>query len=501
MRYTRVGVLAAVLLVVPATLVVTQSWSALTRAVAAGSFQELFSGTPSRPLPLESSHWEVAYNSAVLESHDGPGAAGQAQHGPNCEAPGETGGVTHAVTEYERTVFLCRDHMMTHVPGGSIVEYDSVYLTPDQLVDLRSGSAIIRFDISTFATSSRDWLSVWVQPWENQEQRILDDDIPTSQGNPRNAIHIEMGGDASFFDGDSGQFHVEVFDGGRNRVAAIEPTGPSWTSVLNPSAQTRSTVEIVLSRNRIKVWMPTLGLVWVDSAIPTVPFSEGVVTFGHHNYGANKDGGRPNTWHWDNITISPSVPFTIIRTDRRVVGFGRPESERTFVFETPAPARSYLRFNAISEGVQVSFDGGPYGPATRTGPLIKAEHPSSYLMEMPEGTTRATFRITPAYGTAGEVQNPTIFARTAPPQVEVVSGDLFLGMGPGRGQVGLLVLAKEANAGQMVADLSAAGCPVEVLAVLEGGRWSIYIDGAPAQVNASFPGALTANTPFFVRCR
>lgn len=501
MRYARLGVLVGVLLVVPATLAVGQSWSALTRAVAAGSFQELFSGTPPRPLPLDSSHWEIAYNSAVLEPHDRPSAAGSAQHGPNCEAPGDSGSVTHTVTSYENTVFLCRDHMMTHVPGGSLVEYDSVYLTPDQLVDLRGGSAVIRFDISTFASSARDWVSVWVQPWETQEQRILDDDIPSSQGNPRNAIHIEMGGDSTFFDGDSGQFHVEVFDGGRNRVAAIEPTGPSWATVLTPSAQTRSTVEIVLSRNHIKVWMPTLGLVWVDSAIPTVPFSEGVVTFGHHNYGADKDGGRPNTWHWDNVTISPSVPFTIVRTDRRVTGYGGPDSARTFVFEAPAPARSYLRFNAIGEGVQVSFDGGPYARATRTGPLIKVEHPSSYLIEVPEGATRATFRITPAFGSVGEVQNPTVFARTVVPQVEIPTGDLFLGAGPGRGQVGLLVLAKGADAPQMVAGLSALGCPVEVLAVLEQGRWRVYIDGAPGQVNASFPGTLSANTPFFVRCR
>ncbi|MCC6238073.1 MAG: hypothetical protein IT299_10950 [Dehalococcoidia bacterium] len=56
------------------------------------------------------------------------------------------------------------------------------------------------------------------------------------------------------------------------------------------------------------------------------------------------------------------------------------------------------------------------------------------------------------------------------------------------------------GAAGLVSALATAGCTAESLAVLEGGVWKIYINGAPAVVNSAFPGTVAATTAFFVRC-
>ncbi len=76
----------------------------------------------------------------------------------------------------------------------------------------------------------------------------------------------------------------------------------------------------------------------------------------------------------------------------------------------------------------------------------------------------------------------------------------FTGTAPGAGSIGLLVTSGEASAASLTAALGTAGCTVQTLAVLQGGEWDIFINGAPAVVNAGFPASLPATTPFFVRC-
>jgi hypothetical protein len=308
---------------------------------------------------------------------------------------------------------------MTHVPGGSMLEYDSLYMTPNQIADFSNGPVTIRFDVSTLQRSDRDWIDVWVQAWDTQEQRILDDDVPSALGNPRNAAHIEMGRGPNW--GTEGQFHFESFDSNRSRVNSVPATGPSWNTVLTPSAQARSTVEIVLSRTHVKIWMPQHNLVWVDKDISPLNFTQGVVSYGHHVYGPEKGRdlstggqGQPNTWHWDNLSISPSIPFTIVKTDHRAASYQQSAAARTFTLAQPAPANSLVRFTAMGRSVKVSFDGGPAVATTRTGPNDASGGGSnSYIAQVPQGTTRMTFTIDPAFDSYGEVQNPTIFARTS----------------------------------------------------------------------------------------
>jgi hypothetical protein len=76
----------------------------------------------------------------------------------------------------------------------------------------------------------------------------------------------------------------------------------------------------------------------------------------------------------------------------------------------------------------------------------------------------------------------------------------FTGTAPGDDSIGLLVTSGEATSASLTAALGTAGCTVQTLAVLQGGEWLIFINGAPAVVNAQFPATLAATTPFFVRC-
>ena len=84
----------------------------------------------------------------------------------------------------------------------------------------------------------------------------------------------------------------------------------------------RDTFELDISKNHIRFGMPQYNFWWVDADIPTLDWSQGVVQLGHHSYNPEKDCNYdgtcgPNTWHWDNVSITPAVPFTILRADQR----------------------------------------------------------------------------------------------------------------------------------------------------------------------------------------
>ncbi|MCC6238381.1 MAG: hypothetical protein IT299_12545 [Dehalococcoidia bacterium] len=71
---------------------------------------------------------------------------------------------------------------------------------------------------------------------------------------------------------------------------------------------------------------------------------------------------------------------------------------------------------------------------------------------------------------------------------------------PPAGGAGLLVSGEASSAPGLVTHLRARGCVVASLAVLRGGTWSVYVNGAPAIVNSAFPSLLDASTPFYLRC-
>ena len=114
-----------------------------------------------------------------------------------------------------------------------------------------------------------------------------------------------------------------------------------------------------------------------EVAVPDVGFSQGVVQFGQHSYNPTKDNsGVPATWHWDNIVISPSVPFSIQRLTPRFVSDGG-----TVV----APAAGTLRFSGICK---VAIDGAVVAPAKATS---HNEHFNSYAVPVAAGAHTITF--------------------------------------------------------------------------------------------------------------
>jgi hypothetical protein len=134
---------------------------------------------------------------------------------------------------------------------------------------------------------------------------------------------------------------------------------------------------------------PAASITWVDTPIPALDWTQGVVQFGHHSMGpqASEGGG---TWHWDDFTITPAVGFTIVKGTRRYAD----EANPTIAFAGAAPANAYLRFAGYGEKIEVSFDGGKkWEKADRQAEKLDVgDRFHSYWTPVPAGTTTVQFR-------------------------------------------------------------------------------------------------------------
>lgn len=362
------------------TIVDAQSSLNLQSVPQSTSFLDTFDGTPTKPEPFTQTvqqRWDIQ-----IHSRDGyPTFADytklpsmNAHHGIDCGAPGTydangklTGLVTHPISETQDYVFKCNGHIMTSLSSSG---YSLIYLTPNHMVDFTNGEAVIRWDMTTFRSSGRDWMDVWVTPWEDEIALPLYNDFPDLNGVPKRAINIQMQINKE------NVICPEVFV---NFVGVADVTQPykcrfiGYDTVLTPDPKRRDTFEVRIKKDHIKVWMPAYNLVWFDNDVPTMDWSSGIVQFGHHSYSPDKDPASSfaapsynNTWHWDNISISPSVPFTIIKPDKRFVEGEKPTTH-TITFQSPAPSGSRLRFSGLGINVQASFNNGatwqdvPYG--------------------------------------------------------------------------------------------------------------------------------------------
>ena len=151
----------------------------------------------------------------------------------------------------------------------------------------------------------------------------------TSGGEPRRTVHVRMGS----FNGN--KLLRQVF----RDTQVQELTGQWWLgleSFLTPSAVRRDPFELRISRTSLKFGMPTYNQWWLDEKIADLGWDKAVVQFGHHSYTPEKECNNcgPNTWHWDNISIDPSVPFTIISADQR---WASEKRGTTVAFQGPGP--------------------------------------------------------------------------------------------------------------------------------------------------------------------
>ena len=337
-------------------------------------------GSPPTPVPFNEAGWDVQLYSRDRDTWYTPEAM-DAHHGQDCAGfPG-----IHRVTRYDQMVYRCRDHIMTAINAEG---YGGVILTPDRLLDFAAGEAVIRFDMSTFRSSTRDWINVWISPYEAHLSVPAVEWAPGANGPPRDGVFIEH----TAFGNLCPRFV-------RNYVVTELACndGRSLSERIVFSATRRNTVEIRISASRVKVSMPNDSIVFSDVALPAaLPFNQGVVQFGHYSYNPTKcesrcppGGWAPNTWHWDEIYLAPSIPFTIIRADRRFVD----GSGGTVTFSAPAPANAKMRFYAMGVSPDVSFDGGAtWRVPVEQGSGKTTEPERQYWTPIPAGTTQVQFR-------------------------------------------------------------------------------------------------------------
>jgi len=336
-----------------------------------------FDGDPPAPLGYQQvdalAGWDVMVHQRDVQDALEPVVA---QHGPDCGPyPG-----THVVTTFDGTVFQCRNHIMTSI-DSDISGYAAIYLTPPQLLDWSAGEAVISFDISTLVTSSRDWWTITLSSFDSNMAFPLASWLPDGDGLPNDALELRLSPAWR-------NVCPVVVAGG---VESELPGCAWWDSYDNyipQSATVRTTFEARISANHLKVGIPSIGLVWYDGPL-SLPFNQAVVQFGHHSYTPSKDGaGSANTWHWDNITLSPAVPFAINRATpaRQYVGSWDVDTTVTF---PAAPTGARLRFTSISDVALVNGQPCQSQPSNRADPW---GHASSFLCPIPEGSTSATIR-------------------------------------------------------------------------------------------------------------
>jgi hypothetical protein len=378
----------------------------------AGGFLEPFNGAPAAPQPWRPTNWDVQTN--VTDSYQGDGTAidvMQAHHSGACGAPPGT----HTINRIDDAIFQCSDHIMTAMSAG----YGAIYLTPNAQVDFSGGEASVKFDLSTLRTVGRDWVDLWITPFEDNLVVPLEDWGPAYQGEPRRSVHIRLDGGSA---GDT-IFKGEVIrDFTATGLAASEWRG--YEQFLTPSASRRDTFELRISRTRVRFGMPAYNVWWVDDTIADLGWSRGVVQFSHHSYNptkgcdedgntADEEGKCANTWHWDNVSISPSAPFTILRGSPRLM---RAAGSTQATFPAPAPSGAFLRFAGSGDNLEVSFNGGQtWQPARRQAQeMNRTEHWSSYWTPIPAGTTSVRFRGQATWAGPWAAQDLAIFATAAP---------------------------------------------------------------------------------------
>ena len=366
------------------------------------SFVETFTGRPSAPEPWRPDNWDITYHLRDVESWASPNPVA-AHHGPDCSAAP----ATHDVQDVDQAVYLCNDHMMTAIDGGS---YGLIYLTPNRMVDFSAGEAVVKFDLSTLRSSPRDWVDLWISPYEDSVQLPLQDWLPDLSGEPRRGIHISL-------DFGGGTFNGAIINDFKAEPLRLK-TDAGYEMVLTPSAVRRDTFELRISRTGLKFGMPQYNLWWFDNRFSDLGWDQGVVQFGHHSYDPTKcdDVCGPNTWHWDNVSIDPAVPFTMIKADRRSLN---DQTDAVVTFAAPAPANSNLRFAGIGERIDVSFDGGASWQQAQYRRQKRAQDElfKSYWLPVPEGTQQVRFR-----GADWQVNDVSIWSQT--PTGQAIGGTL-----------------------------------------------------------------------------
>ncbi len=350
-----------------------------TAIASGGSVLFSFDGMPGAPLPYTQgdflSGWDVQIHDRDNQpSHPGTSESFNAEHGPDCSAPP----AEHSTgTSEANHVFQCHDHMMTAIDSDN-AGYGVIYLTPPDMVNFANGGTV-SWDMSTEKDSKRDWWDITVSPFlESQATPLLSD---LSQGvdlqNPnRDSVVVTT-------DNGEGAPNLKVVTNGSVHSYGGSGQGAGAGIAANVNqAMNRQHFKLTISPTHVRFERlasdTAPALVFIDKAIPALSWTQGVIQLGHHSYTPSKDGaGSPNTWHWDEVNISPAVPFTIGKVVEPWVN-----KTTTIHAVAPAPAGSYLRFESLC---RPSVNGTP---ATKMVDGGHPDHASSYMVPIAAGSTQ-----------------------------------------------------------------------------------------------------------------
>ncbi len=354
------------------------------------TFTENFDGAPSSPVNLGGiagknilPDWDIQVHSRdngtwgdnSLQSMD-------AQHDSMCNPPPST----HENHSYEGAVYNCKNHVMTAIWASG---YGLISLTPNHMADFTNGSAVIEWEQSTERMSSRDWPDVWITPFADATPLPFDIGVVDLQGVPKRGVHLFAGANQNSWQG------YTINDFTETGLPSIWWVGmhEGITDGTNQAA-VRQKFRITISRTHLKMERlassTATAFVWVDSDMSDLGWTQGVVEFAHHSYNPTKEGaGVPATWHWDAVSISPAVPFTIIHGDKRMIN----QTGQSINFDQPAPANSFLRFSAIGKISYSLNNGSTYIAATKQLFTGAVDHIAPYYIPIPASTQKVTFKF------------------------------------------------------------------------------------------------------------
>ena len=352
-------------------------------------FVETFDGDPSEPTNWSSPDWDLTVHFRDRDKYYETFEM-MAAHGSDCGPPP----ATHPISLYEEAVFNCKNHLMTALTAPG---YGVIYMTPRYMVDFTDGEAVIKFDLSTLRESGRDWVDIWLSPFEDQLQTPLTGSVDL-QGPPKHGIQVVMD-----LQRDNSKFRAFRFDD--HVETELVGTGRSYRGYeyfLIPDARRRDTFELRIAKTHLTFGMPDYDFNWFDLDIDELDWTKAMVQLGHHSYNPTKDCEHdgtcgPTTWHWDNVEIAPATPITMIRGNSRYAD----EATNTEVtFNTPSPSDAFLRFSGIGLDYEISTDNGnSWFPASKQSESLEVEeHFSSYLTPIDAGVTQVQLRANDWWG-------------------------------------------------------------------------------------------------------
>lgn len=233
----------------------------------------------------------------------------------------------HTISAYEDMVYQCANHMMTALHASG---YGVIYITPNHMIDMSQGYAELKFDVSSFQQSSRDWLDVWFTPYEDHLQLPLLSGLPDLGGEPFSGFHIEwvdsqdsaapqgFSQDTILYDHVTGNSSERGANSCIERgIAGCEGSGDP-VEVTNyyglfPDRRRRDTRIIRLYPDHIQIGIQVdpndeTHINWLHEANIDIGTGQYVVQLGHHSYNPNKKNCYPDRWTLDSNYIDPGHP-------------------------------------------------------------------------------------------------------------------------------------------------------------------------------------------------